>query len=293
MHTLSFQKRIFLFLLSFILTLAFPPQLLADSGKLLESPYAPQIEPARFTTIITNPYFSLPVGKKITFQAKTEEGNERVEIQILPETKTVMGVETITYWDRVWLNDVLVEETRDYLAQDSEGNVWYFGEVVDNYADGKLIDHEGSWLAGEQGALPGIWFPAKPQVGDAYRQEYLKDEAEDITEIVALNQVVKTEKATYKDCVKTYDWTPLDKESKENKYYCPEVAGLVISDHIVKGTHTELIAVSQETPKPPMPQETTAPQKSEQQKTFQLLLSVVISVVGVVFIWKKFFEIRK
>lgn len=282
-----------LFLLCFISTFAFPPQLLADSEKLLDSPYTPKIDPSHFTTIITNPYFSLPVGKKFTYQAKTEEGTERIEIQILPETKTLMGVTTITYWDRVWLNDVLVEETKDYLAQDSEGNVWYFGEVVDNYIDGELVDHKGSWLAGEQGALPGIWFPAKPIVGDTYRQEYLKGEAEDITEVVAINQVVKTEKATYKDCVKTYDWTPLDSESKENKYYCPEVAGLVVSDHIVKGEHTELVAVSQEMQTNAVTLETTEPQKSEHSKTLQLFLSVVISIVGVIFIWKKFFVIRK
>jgi hypothetical protein len=75
--------------------------------------YNPQITPADFTTKITNKYFALPVGKKMTYGT----GGDRIEIEILPEKRVINGVETIIYLDREFKNGQLVEETKDYLAQ--------------------------------------------------------------------------------------------------------------------------------------------------------------------------------
>jgi len=86
--------------------------------------YDPQINPADFSNNITNEYFLLPVGKKMIFEAKTEKWiNEKIEIEILNETKKIEGVETIVYLDRVYNDGQLVEETRDYLAQHKNGDV--------------------------------------------------------------------------------------------------------------------------------------------------------------------------
>jgi hypothetical protein len=206
--------------------------------------YDPQINPAEFTTNITNPYFNLPTGKIFTYEAKTQEGTEKIQIEILDETKVAMGVKTIVYWDRVWLDGALIENTKDYLAQDKEGNVWYFGEDVDNYEEGKLINHEGSWIAGINEAKPGIWIKAKHKVGDSYKQEYLAGEAEDMRDVVAVGITVKTKLAKYTDCIKFYDWTPLKPESKEHKYYCKEVGGMVLEENLVKKERLELIGVT-------------------------------------------------
>ena len=46
-----------------------------------------------------------------------------------------MGVATTVVRVREWKNNTLVEETRDWYAQDKTGTVWYFGEGVDNYKD--------------------------------------------------------------------------------------------------------------------------------------------------------------
>ena len=210
--------------------------------------YNPKINPSDFTTDITNKYFTLPVGKKMVYEAETEDGLEKIQIEILDETKTVMGVETLVYWDRVWLNGELIEDTRDYLAQDREGNVWYFGEDVDNYENGKLKDHAGSWIAGVDGAMPGIWIKGNHKVGDSYRQEYYKGEAEDMRDVVAVGETVTTKLGTYTDCIKMYDWTPLDPESKEHKYYCPEVGGMVLEEHLVHGERLELVSAESYNP---------------------------------------------
>jgi hypothetical protein len=202
--------------------------------------YKPVINPDNFTTNITNPYLKLPVGRELTYESKTDGEVERTTIVITSDTKVVMGVTTRIYWDRVWLNDILIEDTRDYLAQDNNGDVWYFGEDVDNYNNGKVINHNGSWLAGVDGAQPGIWIKAEQIVGDSYRQEYYKEIAEDMRDVVSINETVKIDVGTYHNCVKMYDWTPLEPEVKEYKYYCTEVGALVLEKDVESGEYLEL-----------------------------------------------------
>lgn len=210
--------------------------------------YDPQIDPADFTTEITgNKYLVLTPGTKLVYEGEVEDGFERNEVVITDDTKTVMGVETRVYWDRVWLDGELIEDTKDWLAQDSEGNVWYFGEDVDNFEDGELADHEGAWEAGVDGAKPGIWLKADPKVGDSYRQEYYEGEAEDIEDIVAIGAGVVTPYGTFEDCVKTLDYTPLEPDVEENKYYCSEVGGMVLEENPGTGEKLELIAVEKVT----------------------------------------------
>ena len=120
--------------------------------------YKPIIIPAEFSTTINNPLFNLPVGKLMVYEAKTDEGLERVEIRIRQETRKIMGVETVVYNDRVFVDNQLVEETNDYLAQHKDASVWYFGEVVDNYKDGKFLNHKGGWIAALR-AGPAPAFP--------------------------------------------------------------------------------------------------------------------------------------
>lgn len=198
------------------------------------------VDPALFVLDITNKYLKLPVGRKLVYEGQTEDGLERVEITIPGDRKEILGVKTLVYVDKVWVDGELVESTMDYLAQDVNGNVWYFGEDVDNYEDGKLKDHSGAWLAGINGAQPGFWIKADEKVGDKYRQEYAKGIAEDSREILAVKQTVKIGLGTYNDCVKTYDWTPLDPEAKEYKYYCSEVGALVMETDLSNNDTIEL-----------------------------------------------------
>ena len=47
------------------------------------------------------------------------------------------------------------------------GNVWYFGESAVEYdPDGLITGLGGSWMAGVDGAKPGIIMKANPQIGD-------------------------------------------------------------------------------------------------------------------------------
>lgn len=210
----------------------------------LMSEYKPEIIASDFSTNIDNKYFTVVVGRKLTFEKKTAEGLEKVEIQMTGKIKELMGVSTAEVWDRVWLNNILVEDTLDYYAQRTDGDVWYFGEKVDNYENGKIKDHEGSWEAGVDGAFPGIVMKKEPKVGDLYRQEYYKGEAEDNAEVVAVGINVKVPFGELSDCIKTHDTSFVDSTANEFKYYCPKASYVVLEEKPDKGSEKlELLRV--------------------------------------------------
>jgi hypothetical protein len=194
--------------------------------------YAPNIDPSNFVKEVDNPYFPLEPGTTWVYEGQTPEGTERVEDTVLRETKRVMGVECVVLRDRVWLNGELIEDTVDWHAQDKEGNVWYFGEYTKEYENGKVVSTGGSFVAGEEGALPGIIMPADPKVGDSYRQEYYEGEAEDMAEVISLNgtglnDAVSTPYGSFnEDVLVTKDWNPLEPDILEHKYYAPGI-GLI------------------------------------------------------------------
>jgi hypothetical protein len=80
-------------------------------------------------------------------------------------------------------------------------------------------------------------------VGDAYRQEYYEDEAEDMAEVLSLNESVSVPYGSFENCLKTQEWTPLEPDVVENKYYAPGVG--VIKEVAVEGEseRVELVEV--------------------------------------------------
>lgn len=208
-------------------------------------PYAPTINATDFSPNIANRYVTLTPGMKLTYESIGEGGAvEVIEITVTNETRTIMGVEARRVNDKATVNGVLVEDTRDYLAQDREGNVWYFGEEVDNYKDGKIDNHKGSWIGGVDGAQPGIWMKASPKVGEKYRQEYYKGEAEDVARVISISETVTVRGKTYSNCVKTLDTSLIEAALKEEKYYCPEVAAQVLVIDPAEDVRDELVSIT-------------------------------------------------
>ena len=177
-----------------------------------------------FTTEIENPYFPLTPGSKWVYR----EGAQRVEITVTNDTKKIEGITTRVVRDVVTEDGKLVESTRDWYAQDSDGNVWYMGEATTEYENGKPKTTEGSWEAGVDGAEPGIIMPAEPRTGLTYRQEYYKGHAEDRAKVVTLDAQVKVPFGRFDDALKTEDTAPLGKASVEHKYYA-RGTGLVLA----------------------------------------------------------------
>ncbi|TDD70077.1 hypothetical protein E1262_10970 [Jiangella aurantiaca] len=127
---------------------------------------------------VTNPLFPLAVGDQ-TIQLGQEEGEPlRVEVTTLPRTRTItwagQRIEAVVSQYVAYRAGRIVEVALDYYAQADDGGVWYLGEYVDNYEDGALADHDGSWLAGRDGP-GGLIMPADPREGDVYRPENIPD----------------------------------------------------------------------------------------------------------------------
>lgn len=84
-------------------------------------------------------------------------------------TKVVDGVRTVVVWDRDYTSGQLVEAEIAFFAQDADGNVWNFGEYPEEYEDGEVVAAP-AWIAGLQGARPGISMLAEPRVRTLYSQ---------------------------------------------------------------------------------------------------------------------------
>jgi hypothetical protein len=176
-------------------------------------------------TTITNPWYGPPAGTVYVYEGGEigADPEEIVRIERRTTTRVVMGVECIIHHDLVYDTDeVLIEDTDDWLAQDDAGNLWYFGETVKNYdEEGNYLDNEGSWEAGVDGALPGYWIPANPMVGQVYHQEWFAGEAEDYAEVIVLGETVEITLGIYENCLVTKDVNPFEEGVYELKYYAP------------------------------------------------------------------------
>lgn len=198
--------------------------------------YQPNIDPVDFVETIDNPYMPLTPGSEWVYEGVGDEGEmERIEVTVTEERRDVMGVSTLVVRDTEYADGELVEDTYDWFAQDREGNVWYFGEDTAEYEDGEVVTTEGSWEAGVDEALPGIVMLADPRVGDAYRQELYAGEAEDMGEVLEVGATRSIGLGEYRDVVVTEDWTPLEPEVIENKYYAPDV-GMIAEEKTAGGS---------------------------------------------------------
>jgi hypothetical protein len=215
-----------------------------------DAPYTVSITGADLSPNVDNRFFPAPLGATWVYQAQTEEGTERTDVAVLSPmdangTKVVMGANARVIHDSVRLNGELIEDTWDWYGQDAAGNVWYIGEDTSEFDSGVLLCHCGAWEWGVNGALPGYVMLASPMVGDAYRQEYLVGEAEDVAEIVALNVPVTVAAGSFTGCLKTREVSVIDRSYEEFKFYCPGI-GLVLEQ--ADDERVELVAYSGLTP---------------------------------------------
>ena len=182
-------------------------------------------------TPVNTPYFSLLDRRRFLFQGtQVVDGQtvvEQFEFRVLGAGPTILGVPTTTRQDSAYEGGRLVERKFDYFAQDSVGNVWYFGEDVTNYlydANGKLIgtDNASAWRAGVNGALPGYQLPADRTLGFNYFQEFAPaDEAVDEATTIAVDKSFSTLIGTVSGVIQVFETSAIDPNLREFKYYAP------------------------------------------------------------------------
>lgn len=203
--------------------------------------YGIDIDAADLTAAITNPLFPAPVGAKWVYESKGTSKLEHIEVSVEPGEKDVWGAKARIVRDTVTVDGLLIEDTRDWYAQDDNGHVWYLGEDTAEYQNGVLTCHCGAWEAGKNGALPGVIMLASPVTGYSYRQEYFAGEAEDYAKVVSLDETVTVPAGKFTGCLKTQDMSALTPDAMAFKYYCPGV-GLTLEEE--GGERVELVEYS-------------------------------------------------
>jgi hypothetical protein len=191
------------------------------------------ISNCKLLTTGRNQYFVLEPG----FQLVLEGDDTKLQITVLNETKTVDGIITRVVEEKEWEDGKLYEISRNYFAMcERTKDVFYFGEDVDFYKNGKVVKHEGSWLAGNEGNKAGLIMPGTPKVGMKYYQEIAPKVAMDRAEIVSLDETCKTPAGTFSKCLKVKEGTALNIIEEEYKYYAPGI-GLIQDEDLVLTKH--------------------------------------------------------
>jgi hypothetical protein len=230
--------------------------------ELGEEPYDPDFDPEDFDSDFANltnpnPYWPIAVGNQWSYVG----GDEEITVEVVDATKLIEDVTCIVVNDVVEEDGEVIEDTDDWQAQARDGAVHYCGEIALNFEtfEGddpevpEVVDIEGSWKAGRDGAKSGVLMQAEPEVGQVYRQEWAFGDAEDVAEVLStdygfgndaeLDEFVPEDLATLlcnDDCLVTRDFTPLEPDAEERKYYAPDI-GLFLEADPESGDIVQLV----------------------------------------------------
>lgn len=203
-----------------------------------------RLQDCNFRAWGNNPYFKLRPEYQLVLEGEEDGEFIRVVITVLEDTKVIdlrnegIGlVRTRVVEEREWVDDELEEVSRNFFARCKKTNaIYYFGEEVDNYVDGEIVNHDGSWRAGENGAMPGLIMPGTFLLGSKYFQEWApNDDAVDRGQNTAMGLEVSVEAGDFEDCVEVVDTNPAEgicrRKDGDPKIYCPGV-GLVMDEDL-------------------------------------------------------------
>jgi len=175
---------------------------------------------------ITNPWLPLASLKQDVLEGKEGTKELRIERTLKPEIRKTFKVgkqtvEVLVMEDREFEGGKLSEITLDYFAQADDGTVYYMGEDVDEYKNGKVVGHSGAWLYGKQTKVPGLLMPGNPKVGDKFRSEDVPKITTEDNEVMSLTETVTVPAGTYENCLKIKE--VLSDGAVEYKYYAKGV----------------------------------------------------------------------
>ncbi len=181
-----------------------------------------------FSSVGRNRFFSLQPGDRLVLESSTE----KVTITVLNKTREIDGIETRVIEEREEANGKLKEISRNFFAICKEhADVFYFGEEVDIYEDGKIVKHSGAWRADEKNSQAGIIMPGTILLGARHYQE-IAPNAMDRAEIISDDVTMKTPAGTFTNCLRVEETSGLDPDEKCYKTYAPGV-GLIQDEDLL------------------------------------------------------------
>lgn len=173
-------------------------------------------------TTIDNPYLPLSGFHRCTLRGQEDGERQRIERVVLDRTRTFVvngvPVEAMIVKDRVHADGKLIEDTRDFFAQDDSGAVRYFGERVDNIENGRVVNHHGSWLFGRDTNKLGVLMAADPHVGRHWRSEIALPITLEHDRVVATHRSVDVAGRTYHHVIEVREYALPDHEVEHKLY---------------------------------------------------------------------------
>ena len=201
-----------------------------------------------FQTLGGNAFIKLQPGRQLYLNNKrcVDDGDcdELVELWItmLPDVRVIKFFDhgktryarTRVMQEYETADGELEEVSRNYLASCAPMNdVYYFGEDVEDGDGNPLPD---AWLAGKNGARPGILMPDRAfLLGSRYYQE-IAPNAKDRSEHTSMGFEVDVPAGRFRNCVEITETTPLEPGVESPKTYCPNIG-------IVRDGDLELVKV--------------------------------------------------
>jgi len=187
------------------------------------------LDPAHFSTRITNPWWPMRPGSRWVYrETDADGGRQRDVVTVTHRTRQIAnGVTARVVRDVATEDGELVESTEDFYAQDRRGNVWYLGEVTAEYENGRVVSREGSFEAGVGGAEAGVIMPAHPRPGLRYRQEYFEGHAEDRARVISLREQAGVPYGHFRNVLMIREDNPLEPKVLEFKFYARGIGPLL------------------------------------------------------------------
>ena len=206
--------------------------------------YSPVLDPARFVPVVDNPYFPLPVGTTLVYIGTKDGKSQTDRVTVTDRTKEILGITTTVVRDVARHHGDLLEKTFDFYAQDDQGTVWYLGEDTTAFEPNGHTDTSGSFVAGVDGAQPGIIMEGNPRIPDAYRQECYAGQAEDTAWVVATTGSSKVPYGKVQHVLTTLESTRIEPGAYDEKVYGPGIG--IVSEHALTGDNevARLVRVS-------------------------------------------------
>jgi hypothetical protein len=144
--------------------------------------------------------------------------------------------------ERETLDGELSEISRNYFANCwPSRDVYYFGEDVDIYKNGRVHAHEGAWRHGSNNAHFGLMMPGTPVVGMRHYQELAPKVAMDRVEIVSISARSTTPAGVFDNCLKARETTPLETFARETKVYARGIG--IVEDGSLKLVSHKVVPV--------------------------------------------------
>ena len=185
-------------------------------------------ETCTFSPTGSNPYFILQPGYQLVFDGKDKKDIIHLIITVLDETKDFADIKTRVVEERETKNGKLAEISRNYFAICERTNsVFYFGEDADFYdGNGNIVNHDGSWQHGVNGARFGLQMPGIILLGARSYQEIAPGVALDRAEILSMTQIIQTPAGKFENALQIEETTLLKKRDIAEKFYASGI-GLI------------------------------------------------------------------